>query len=122
MIQGLSVAYIHSPNGGTLSEWYSKTLGLPVGASFPGWTEFKMASGSRFAIDGTEFPRSIVEKQPIMLSFLVDDIHRAVKELAARGVEFYPSAEKTVFDVGPALVATFADPDGNWMQLNQPKR
>lgn len=122
MIQGLSVAYLHSPEGGKLSEWYSKTLGLSVSASFPGWTEFQMKSGSRFAVAGTAHPRSVVEKQPIMLSFLVDDIHRVVKELAAKGVEFYPSAEKTIFDVGPSLVATFADPDGNWMQLNQPKR
>jgi hypothetical protein len=44
-----------------------------------------------------------------------------VRALAAKGVRFYPSAEETIFDVGPSLVATFEDPDGNWVQLNQPK-
>jgi len=122
MIQGLSVVYIHSPAGEKLSEWYSKSLGLPVSASFPGWTEFQMKSGSRFAIDAVGFPPSVVEKQPIVLSFLVDDLQETVKELATKGVEFYPTAEKTIFDVGPSLVATFADPDGNWVQLNQPKK
>ena len=121
MIQGLSVASLHSPHGDKLAEGYSKTLGLPVQASFPGWTEFKMGSGSRFAVDQTAFPRSVVEKQPVMLSFLVDDLKSEVKALAAKGVRFYPSAEETVFDVGPSLVATFEDPDGNWVQLNQPK-
>lgn len=121
MIKGLSVAYLHSPHGEKLAEWYSKTLGLGVEKSFPGWTEFKMGSGSRFAVDTTSFPRSVVEKQAVVLSFEVDDLRKTVTELSARGVRFYPSAETTVFDVGPSLVATFEDPDGNWVQLNQPK-
>lgn len=121
MIRGLSVAYVHSPHGDKLAEWYSKILGLPVKGSFPGWTEFGLDSGSRFAVDHTGFPRSVVEKQPIMLSFQVDDIEAEVRQLAAKGVRFYPSAEMTIFDVGPSLVATFEDPDGNWFQLNQPK-
>lgn len=56
-----------------------------------------------------------------MVSFEVDDIHAAVDDLAGRGVRFYPSGEKTVFDVGPSLVATFEDADGNWAQLSQQK-
>ena len=122
MIKGLSVAYLHSPHVDKLSEWYSTMLGLKIGENFPGWTEFKMHAGSRFAVDHTAFPRSVVEKQAIMLSFEVDDLRKEVKELAARGVKFYPSEEKTIFDVGPSLVATFEDPDGNWIQLNQPNK
>ncbi|HLY73079.1 MAG TPA: VOC family protein [Planctomycetota bacterium] len=122
VIKGLSVAYIHSAYGDKLSEWYTKTLGLKVDATFPGWTEFKMGTGSRFAIDSTSFPQSVVEKQPIVLSFAVEDIKKAVKDFADRGVKFYPSAERTIFDVGPSFVATFEDPDGNWVQLNQPKK
>jgi len=122
VINGLSVAYIHSAHGEKLSEWYSKTLGLKIEGSFPGWTEFKMGAGSRFAIDSTSFPKSVIEKQPIVLSFAVEDIKKAVKDLAERGVRFYPSPDKTIFDVGPSLVATFEDPDGNWVQLNQPKK
>jgi len=121
MIQGLGVAYLHSPHGDKLADWYVKTLGLPVKASFPGWTEFLMGSGSRFAVGHTSFPRSVVEKQSVMLSFQVDDLRAVVTELAAKGVRFHPSAEETIFDVGPSLVATFEDPDGNWVQLNQPK-
>jgi hypothetical protein len=28
---------------------------------------------------------------------------------------------KTIFDVGPTLVPTFEDPDGNFIQISQPK-
>jgi predicted enzyme related to lactoylglutathione lyase len=56
-----------------------------------------------------------------MISFRVDDIKAAVESFSANGVQFYPSKEESVFDVGPALVATFQDPDGNWLQLSQTK-
>ena len=69
----------------------------------------------------TEKLGRFVEKQAVMISFRVDDIEIAVAELVAKGVKFYPSKEKAIFDVGPSLVATFVDPDGNWMQLSQPK-
>jgi len=121
MIKGISVVYLHSPHGEKLSKWYSEKLGLPVKAAFPGWTEFEMEGGSRFAIDHIDFPSSVVQRQPAMISFEVDDIRAAIEELAARGVPFYPSVETTVFDVGPSLVATFVDPEGNWAQLNEIK-
>ena len=121
MIRKVSVAYIHSADGGKLAEWYEKTLGLPVYNRWDRWTEFNLEEGSRFAIDDTSFPRSPVEKQPVVISFEVKDIREAVRELHGRGVRFHPSVEETIFDVGPQLVATFQDPDGNWVQLNQPK-
>lgn len=121
MIKQLSVAYMHSPHGDGLADWYSKTLGIPIAAQYPGWTEFSMPAGSRLAVDHTSFPRSAVEKQPIVLSFEVDDMQATVNELAAKGVRFYPSLADTIFDVGPQLVATFVDPDGNFVQLNCPK-
>jgi predicted enzyme related to lactoylglutathione lyase len=80
-----------------------------------------MADGTRFAIDHIHFPSSVVQRQAVMISLRVDDIHSAVEAMAKKGVRFYPSKEKTIFDVGPTLVATFEDPEGNWLQLNQIK-
>ncbi|MHA1355887.1 MAG: hypothetical protein ACTSPK_13495 [Candidatus Heimdallarchaeota archaeon] len=37
-----------------------------------------------------------------------------------KGVEFY--GKNKIQDVGPTLVATFCDPEGNWMQLSQRKK
>ena len=120
MILGIDVAFSHTPHP-ALADWYADVLGLPKGDGDDGWQSFQVSEGSRFAIDYTAFPRSAVEKQAIILSFKVDDIRQAVETLTARGVTFYPSAETTIFDVGPTLVATFVDPDGNWMQLSQRK-
>lgn len=56
-----------------------------------------------------------------MISFRVADIQAAVQTLVEKGVRFYPVNENIIFDVGPSFVATFQDPDGNWVQLSQPK-
>ena len=118
MIQGIDVVFIHSPYK-ELAEWYSKVLGLAKGFSDSEWTEYQTEGVTRFAVEHVGYPRSDVENQPIMISFRVADIQLAVETLAARGVRFYPSAEETIFEVGPSLVATFLDPAGNWVQLSQ---
>lgn len=120
LIKGIDVAYLHSAEG-SLGQWYLDTFELQKGYWDAHWQELKTEQGSRFAVDVTGYPRSPVEKQAVMLSFLVEDIYHAVHELAGRGVRFYPSAEQAVFDAGLSLVATFEDPDGNWMQLSQRK-
>lgn len=120
MITGIDVVYIHTPYK-ELGDWYKNTLGLEPGFGDDHWQEFAVENGSRFALDFTSYPKSVVEKQSIMLSFRVDDINAAVENLSSKGVKFHPSKAEAIFDVGPALVATFQDPDGNWLQLSQPK-
>jgi hypothetical protein len=53
VIKGVSVVYLHSAHGEELASWYSEKLGLQIKAAYPGWTEFGMARGSRFAVDHT---------------------------------------------------------------------
>ncbi len=122
MINGIGVTYIHTPNK-ELADWYEKTLGLKKGYGDEAWQEFQTNNGSRFALDFISYPSSTVQKQSIMISFTVDDIYQAVENLSKKGVRFYPDNDKskTVFDVGPSLVATFEDPDGNFVQIAQTK-
>lgn len=122
MIKGIDVVYVHTFNE-QLSDWYEKTLGLKKTARYPGWQEFEMPNGSRFGMDFISYPSSTVQRQPIVISFLVDDIYHAVEELSKKGVRFYPDNDKvkTIFDVGPTLIATFEDPEGNFVQLSQQK-
>jgi predicted enzyme related to lactoylglutathione lyase len=120
MIQGIDVVFLHSPKK-ELSNWYADILGLEIGYSDDTWIEFRMGE-TRFAVEYVGFTRSVVEKQAIMVSFRVADIHMAVEILAARGVCFYPSKAEAIFEAGSSLVATFQDPAGNWVQLSERKR
>lgn len=116
-ILGIDVIYLHTPHP-ALADWYHMVLGLPKGYGDGHWQEFSLQNGSRFAMDFTSFPRSVVEKQSIMISYRVADIEEAVRVFIERGVKFFNSPDNIIFDVGPSLVATFQDPDGNWLQLS----
>ena len=120
LILGIDVVFLHSPHT-ELREWYKDKLGLTPGYGDAHWQEFNMPEGSRFGLDFTGYPRSVIEKQAVMISFKVADIHQAVVSVKEKGVSFVETPEGIVFDVGATLVATFQDPDGNWMQLSQRK-
>ena len=120
LILGIDVVFLHSPNN-ELRDFYTEKLGLTPGYSDGHWQEYAMQEGSRFGLDFTGYPRSVIEKQATMISFKVADIHQAVNVFKEKGVRFVPTPSGIVFDVGPTLVATFQDPDGNWMQLSQRK-
>jgi len=121
MIKKIEVVFLHTPNIDTLTDWYRDVLDLEPGYQDGHWNAFQMQDGSRFALDAGSPEPSVVEQQAIMVSFRVDDLDAAVATLSHRGVEFYPSAEQAIYDVGPARVASFKDPEGRWMQLTQPK-
>jgi len=120
LILGIDVVYLHTPHP-ELADWYTDVLGLSKGYGDGHWQEFSLQSGGRFALDFTSFPRSVVEKQSVMISYRVTDIAEAVQVFTERGVKFFNSADGVIFDAGPSLVATFQDPDGNWLQLSQAK-
>lgn len=122
MLENLSVAYIHSTNATALVEWYKEKLELDIVLDVPGWTQFGVNGPTRFAIDHVEDNPSQVEAQKIMLSFEVKDLEACVETLRGRGVEFFEGDAGAIFDVGPSRVASFEDPDGNWIQLNEFKK
>jgi predicted enzyme related to lactoylglutathione lyase len=124
MIKGIDVVFIHVKNPKLMAKWYKEKLGLKIGFSTPdkGWQEFYLDENrlaTRFALDyGGEDP-SPIEKQPIIISFKVEYIEIAVKKLERKGVEFL--GENKIIDVGTSLVATFQDPEKNYLQLSQRK-
>ncbi len=102
LILGIDVVYLHTPHT-ELADWYTDVLGLSKGYGDGHWQEFSLPSGSRFAMDFTSFPRSVVEKQSVMISYRVVDITEAVRVFSERGVKFFNSADGIIFDVGPSL-------------------
>jgi hypothetical protein len=121
VVTGVSVVYIHSANKAKLTKWYQETLGLKASWDAPDWTSFQFANGVKFAIDQQVHPVSLLQKQPIMINFEVKNLKKAIEDLSKKDVKFYPSKADTIVDVGTALVATFIDPDGNFVNISQQK-
>jgi len=121
MILGIDVVYLHVFDSETLGNWYSEILGLnlKVKTANNGWREYDLGESppTRFAIEAIGMPISNVEKQPIMISFRVDDIKATIKVLETKGVNFFGSPK--IKKEGFSHFATFQDPAGNWLQLSQ---
>ncbi|NHJ39377.1 MAG: hypothetical protein FK731_05035 [Asgard group archaeon] len=124
MILGIDVVFIHIKNPELMANWYEEKLGLKIGYSTPGknWQEFNLNEKrpvTRFALDFIGSSNSRIEQQPIIISFRVENIYDAIKILESKGIEFY--GKEKIIDVGPTLIATFCDPEGNFLQISQRK-
>lgn len=121
IIKGIDVVFAHISRQETVA-WYRDVLGLELLYEDGHRAEFETSDAVRFALDHVGDHPSEVERQRIMISFRVRDLQDAISALQVRGVVFHEGATGIVNDVGPSLVATFRDPDGNWLQISQRKR
>jgi len=104
-------------------EFYEKKLGLkPMGARQDGKFLFAGGDGGTLAL----FPKPEGTKaEHTAVSFLVKDIAREIKELAARGVVFedydFPGlkTENHVCVLGSEKAAWFKDTEGNYLCLHE---
>ena len=123
MITGIDVVFIHVKDPVKMKKWYTEVLELDSGFFTPDlhWQEFSFpeTTPSRFALDSIGDKRSGVELKKIMISFKVSDLESYVKKLETKGIEFHRSQK--IVDVGPTLVATIKDIEGNWIQFSQRK-
>ena len=124
MIIGVDVVFIHVKNPEKMAKWYQEKLGLKIDHKTPdlGWQEFTLKNErpiTRFALDYGGPDPSQVEQQPIVISFKVTNIKEVVEKFEKKGIEFF--GEEKIIDVGPTLVATFKDHEGNFLQLSQRK-
>lgn len=121
MIVGIDVVYLHVFDSESLGRWYSEILGLDFKFKTPdnSWQEYNLSQSppTRFAIEAIGMPISNVEKQPIMISFRVNDVKEMVANLEKKGVRFF--GDPKIRKEGFSLFATFQDPAGNWLQLSQ---
>lgn len=103
-------------------KFYGETLGLDIaeeGGAMRMLT-LKLATGAKVLIYPKEnhAPASFT-----ILNFPVDDIEKAVDELAKRGVQFerytgeIQTDEKGIFRGGGPLIAWFKDPAGNILSV-----
>jgi catechol 2,3-dioxygenase-like lactoylglutathione lyase family enzyme len=115
------VAFVATTDPERALAFYRGVLGLDLVADEPFALVFDLA-GTPLRIAKVEH---LVPQPHTVLGWLVDDVAAAVADLRARGVEMtrYAGMEQdgagTWRSPGGALLAWFADPDGNTLSLTQ---
>ncbi|SRR5579875_1451212 len=96
-----------------LKAFYHEVVGIPVNA------QGRLVSGGLIIHPAyhSEVKEAPTEPYRAMLTFDTTDIHAAAARLKARGVVFVREPEREHWG---GWVATFLDPDGNYLQLLQP--
>ena len=120
MIKGLGGATIWSEDINTLLPFYRDVVGLQVGVDSADFVIFGDQSQPALAI-GTHSEVHGRTQEPArhMVGLLTDDIQADAARLKAAGVRFIEDPT----DQGDGFwLATFEDPDGNYIQLFQLER
>lgn len=115
-VTGLGGAFLRVEDPKALYAWYKQHLGIDA----PGGSFVFPASEQKAAIAVAFFPRSSAyfpASQPAMLNFQVDDLDGILAKLASAGVSIDPKRED--YDYG--RFGWFTDPQGNRVELWQPK-
>jgi predicted enzyme related to lactoylglutathione lyase len=99
-----------------MAAFYADTLGLPVRSRHAGfvnfaWGAFRLTVHEHSAVSGRAS-----DPDRTMINFGVADIAGAHRRLVAAGVAFSRPPEQEPWG---GWIATFADPDGNTLQLLQ---
>lgn len=110
-----SFVNITTDNAARLGDFYRDTVGLQ---KQEGMGDYAFVfGGTTLAFDGhSETSGAAKEPSRVIFSMLVDDLAAEQKALEAKGVKFSRTAGKEEWG---GIISTFADPDGNLMQLIQ---
>jgi predicted enzyme related to lactoylglutathione lyase len=104
---------ITSENPERLMKFYMDVIGLPKNPNMgDGAVD---AGGTTIGFDGhSDTKGSTKEPSRVLIDLFVDDIAAEQKRLEAAGVKFSRSQGKEYWG---GIISTFADPDGNLVQL-----
>ena len=116
MIKGLAGASIWSEDLNRLLPFYRDTLGLAPMIETPGFVVFGDLNAPVLGL-GTHSEVRGRNPDPArhMVGFVTDDIEADFQRLKSQGVEFVEEPTKS----DELTIATFKDPDGNYIQLFQ---
>lgn len=118
-VLGVGGVFFKSRDPVSLNAWYERWLGMPVSASGTLFTPSTMPAGggtvwSAFDASTTYFAPS---EQAFMINLVVDDLEAALGQVRAGGAQIVGEVER--YDYGD--FGWFIDPDGNKVELWQPK-
>lgn len=115
-VTGLGGAFLRADDPKALYSWYEQHLGI---GSSKGCFTFSHET-QRASIAVAFFPKAsnyFPSSQPAMLNFQVDDLDSILERLISAGVSVDPKRE----DYEYGRFGWFTDPEGNRVELWQPK-
>lgn len=115
---------VFSENPAELAEFYKKVLDKKPEMEMEGYTGFQVGVGWITIGPHDKVKGKSNNPERIMFNLETDDVRKEfarIKEIEGAGIiaEPYGDEEKPM-EEGGGLVATFADPDGNFFQLMPP--
>ncbi len=120
-ILGIGGIFFKSTNPEKLGEWYKQWLNIEIDPSFGG-TNFQTSSlpDKSYSVwapfkETTEYFEP--SKNPYMINFIVDDLDGALSQVKQGGGTIVGTPE----DIEYGLFGWFIDPEGNKIELWQPK-
>ncbi len=121
-VTGIGGVFFKSANPKALTAWYSENLGIELnewgGAAFHWADEVPPGTGATaWSIFPEETKYFGGGAQSAMINYRVDDLDGLLAKLSAAGVTIDPKRE----DAGYGRFAWIVDPDGNRVELWQPK-
>lgn len=99
-----------------LAKFYEKVLGKPADWSDGGWYGWQ-AGNTHFTIgEHSEVKGQAKEPQRLILNFETNEVEQEFERIKALGAKVI----KEPYEMEGSMIATFADPDGNYFQLMSP--
>ena len=92
-------------------DWYETRLGIEPGPRFGAWQSMELGGQTLFALHGGKGSHPTVNA---VVAFRVEDLEAGVAHLAEIGES---PIDPEITDTGFKRFTTFADPDGNHVQL-----
>ena len=110
-IAGVDTIFLKVTDLERATDWYHRVLGIAPGPRFGDWQVLDVGGEVTFALHRFATPPAGINA---VVSLRVDDLDAAIDQAVARGAQ---PIDPDITDTGAKRFTTFADPDGNHVQL-----
>jgi predicted enzyme related to lactoylglutathione lyase len=112
----LSGIMIGSTQPKVLAEFYKKVFGKPADMTEDSWYGWQAGNSWVMIGEHSEVKGKAKEPQRLMLNFETKDVKKEFTRIKKSGAKVI----KEPYEMEGSLIATFADPDGNYFQIMTP--
>ncbi|HJR90917.1 MAG TPA: VOC family protein [Acidimicrobiia bacterium] len=113
-ISGVDTVFLKVTDLDRALDWYRRVLGVAAGPRFGDWQVLDVGGDVTFALHRFDSAPGGING---VVALRVDDLDAAIDLAVARGAQ---PVDPDVTDTGAKRFTTFADPDGNHIQLIAP--